>query len=1050
MDINQVFTSEIIEYYKTNKSEITKELLDQLRNSGNEGKQIALDILDTEKSEDNYYLDAFGNKISFLGDRNLKKAFTQMKLSPIHIEEIKRCSEDLNYFMDNYIKIRTKKGYDFAELRDYQQRFLDVLNSDSESIVAMLGRQCISGETLITLETAKVSIEMLFQECSKVAYPLNQEFTETRIPKGLKVLTPLGFREIEYVHKTIPYERYRIRTENGLTLECSERHVIIDKDNNEVYAMDSLGKEIQTVKGISKVVECQDLGFKQSMYDISIKQSENAENTELYYTNGILSHNSGKSVTVAIFMAWHFNFNHNLNIGICANKGSLAREFLNNIKEMFYSIPMWMRQGITSWSKSTIESELKMRILTDVPGPDAFRGFSISLLCVDECISGNSIITIRNKKTGQIENITVKKLFESFKHCFEVLTSNGFKDFDDVIFKGSKSGLVIQTENHSISVTKNHKFYINGDFVYARDLKVQDLVQTDTGLEKIVKITETSNDYYDLINVRDGHHFTANGIEVSNCAWIPSEKFHALMDSLLPSQAAMSWKKNIFISTPNGMNHFYDLVDGARRRKILYGQTKEQLDSLKNVLSVKQVGDSYDVTVDEPSNNHALFEMDWREVPRYNSKGERLDPEEFRKDVETKYGKVYFSQNFACVTGDTKVKIFDTQEKEVTIEDLYNKDYRNVLIKTLNGYSPFKGIRKLTVSKTLKIFFGNESIEVSEDHRFVIFGKEVYANELKVGDTLQTELETSIITNIEVFGDRKDVYDVLETEDHTYITNSVVSHNCSFLGSSYTLLSKESLQSLKPKEPIDVLDKKLLIYEEPIEDHKYIMGVDPAKSGADSFSIQVLDVTTFPFVQVAAAKLPDENFQIMPARLYDWGVYYNTAFMIVENNEGAGTYANVILFNDLEYENLYFERTFGVYRHDSKTKVEPGFRTNQRNRNLILDTFKQLVDNKKLVINDANTIKELNTFVLKNNKYQADDGCHDDMVMAMCVALAPFADVKNFDNFAEMISRMYSDSEPVKFTDYLCLGNFDDFSDDEVQPEESLVFGRPVINPWSF
>ena len=918
MDINQVFTSEIIEYYKTNKSEITKELLDQLRNSGNEGKQIALDILDTEKSEDNYYLDAFGNKISFLGDRNLKKAFTQMKLSPIHIEEIKRCSEDLNYFMDNYIKIRTKKGYDFAELRDYQQRFLDVLNSDSESIVAMLGRQCISGETLITLETAKVSIEMLFQECSKVAYPLNQEFTETRIPKGLKVLTPLGFREIEYVHKTIPYERYRIRTENGLTLECSERHVIIDKDNNEVYAMDSLGKEIQTVKGISKVVECQDLGFKQSMYDISIKQSENAENTELYYTNGILSHNSGKSVTVAIFMAWHFNFNHNLNIGICANKGSLAREFLNNIKEMFYSIPMWMRQGITSWSKSTIESELKMRVLTDVPGDSAFRGYSLSLLVVDEA------------------------------------------------------------------------------------------------------------------------------------AWMSPEKFQALLDSVLPSQAAMSWKKNIFISTPNGMNHFYDLVEGARRRKILYGQTKEQLDSLKNVLSVKQVGDSYDVTVDEPSNNHALFEMDWREVPRYNSKGERLDPEEFRKDVETKYGKVYFSQNFACVTGDTKVKIFDTQEKEVTIEDLYNKDYRNVLIKTLNGYSPFKGIRKLTVSKTLKIFFGNESIEVSEDHRFVIFGKEVYANELKVQDTLQTELETSIITNIEVFGDRKDVYDVLETEDHTYITNSVVSHNCSFLGSSYTLLSKESLQSLKPKEPIDVLDKKLLIYEEPIEDHKYIMGVDPAKSGADSFSIQVLDVTTFPFVQVAAAKLPDENFQIMPARLYDWGVYYNTAFMIVENNEGAGTYANVILFNDLEYENLYFERTFGVYRHDSKTKVEPGFRTNQRNRNLILDTFKQLVDNKKLVINDANTIKELNTFVLKNNKYQADDGCHDDMVMAMCVALAPFADVKNFDNFAEMISRMYSDSEPVKFTDYLCLGNFDDFSDDEVQPEESLVFGRPVINPWSF
>ena len=53
-----------------------------------------------------------------------------------------------------------------------------------------------------------------------------------------------------------------------------------------------------------------------------------------------------------------------------------------------------------------------MRVLTDVPGENSFRGFSISLLCVDECISGDSIITIRNKKTGQIENITVKEFYE--------------------------------------------------------------------------------------------------------------------------------------------------------------------------------------------------------------------------------------------------------------------------------------------------------------------------------------------------------------------------------------------------------------------------------------------------------------------------------------------------------------------------------------------------------------------------------------------------------------------------------------------------------------
>lgn len=404
--LQEVFTPETIEHYKNNKHLITTELLDTLREFGNEGKELALEILDTEKSEDNYYLDAFGKKISFEGDRSLKPSFTQMKLSPIHFQEIERCSKDLNYFMNNYIKIRTKKGYNFPELRNYQKRFIDVLNSDCESIVGMMGRQCCDGKTKVDLEGTETTLKDLYDSSVPLNISFNPKFLESR-RTSKKVLTPLGYKEIEFIHKTIPLEKYIIKTQNGFVLECAEKHVIIDKDHNEVYAKDCLGKEIQTVNGISKVIECTDLGFKQSMYDISIK-----EDTELYFSNGILSHNSGKSVTVGIFMAWHFNFNAALNIGICANKLSLAQEFLNNIKQMFYSIPMWMKQGIKGWSKTTIQSELEMRVLTSAPSDDAFRGFSLSCLVIDECISGDSIITIRNKATGEIENITVKEFYE--------------------------------------------------------------------------------------------------------------------------------------------------------------------------------------------------------------------------------------------------------------------------------------------------------------------------------------------------------------------------------------------------------------------------------------------------------------------------------------------------------------------------------------------------------------------------------------------------------------------------------------------------------------
>ena len=629
--LQEVFTPELIEYYKTNKNLITSDLLAKLREFGNDGKQLALDILETEKSEDNYYLDAFGKKISFEGDRNLKPAFTQMKLSPIHIEEIEKCSKDLNYFMDNYIKIRTKKGYNFPELRGYQKRFIDILNSDSETVVGLLGRQ------------------------------------------------------------------------------------------------------------------------------------------------------SGKSVTVGIFMCWHFNFNSALNIGICANKKSLAMEFLNNIKEMFYSMPMWMKQGILGWSKTTIESELKMRVLTDAPGDNAFRGYSLSLLVIDES------------------------------------------------------------------------------------------------------------------------------------AWMASEKFQALLDSVLPAQGAMSWKKNVFISTPNGMNHFYDLVEGSRKRKIIYGLNKEQIEKLKETETVLKETESspgiFDVTIDKPSNNMALFEMDWREVPRFDSKGNRIDPEKFKEDIIAKYGATYFAQNFSC----------------------------------------------------------------------------------------------------------------------------------SFLGSSHTLVSKESLQRFKPQDPEMILAQRLKVYKEPEPKHKYIIGVDPAKFGGDSYAIQVLDVTSFPFVQVASAKLKDENFQIMPGYIVEWGKWYNEGLLIIENNEGAGTYANVVIHNDYEYENLYFERTFGTFKHDTKTKIEPGFRTTPKSRNIIIDTLKQLIDNELLIINDSDTIKEFNTFVLKKDKYQADDGCHDDMIMSLCIALAPFGDVKNFDNITDLVKKMYSKDTTTDFTDYLCLGNFDDYSDFSV--DDSGSFG---------
>lgn len=427
MSLKDIFTPEIIKYFKEHKEEITSELLQELRSYGNEGKQLCLDILDTVMDEEEYHLDAFGKRITFDGNRALKSPMTKMNLSPIHIEEIQRCSQDLEYFKDNYVKIKTRSGVNFPDLREYQNEFIKILtNDENESVVAMMPRQCITAGTMIDVGS-KVSVYSLFSKYKETK--INHEKIISYVEPNIDVLTDVGYVHVDRINKMIPMLKVIVKTKD-FTLECAENHVIIDQDNNEVFAKDSLGKIVKTVKGLQEVIEVQECGYNEDMYDLVLREHH------LYFTNGILSHNSGKTSTTAIFLAWKYNFGFNFNIGILANKGGTAREFLSSTKDILINLPMWMQVGTQIWNVSAIKNENNVRILTDVPSENSFRGFTCAILVVDEC------------------------------------------------------------------------------------------------------------------------------------AWIRTTLIEPTLDSLLPSQGALAYKKNIFLSTPHGLNHFSNWVNSAKKRKI--------------------------------------------------------------------------------------------------------------------------------------------------------------------------------------------------------------------------------------------------------------------------------------------------------------------------------------------------------------------------------------------------------------------------------------------------------------------------------------------------
>lgn len=573
------------------------ELLDEMRAFGNIGKHAALEILDMNKDHEQYYLDAFGNRISLNGNRRLKKPFTELHLADIHKQEIARCSTDLHYFKDNYIQIKTKNGVNFPDMRKYQNDFLEeILPDDNEDNIGLMGRQ------------------------------------------------------------------------------------------------------------------------------------------------------SGKSISTGIYLTHKFVFGSDLNIGIVANKGSMAREFLSNVKNMFIELPIWMQTGIAVWNKGSIETETKMRILTDVPTSDAFRGFTIAILVVDEC------------------------------------------------------------------------------------------------------------------------------------AFIKPTVWEEFSDSIFPSQSGLAWKKNIILSTANGMNHFYDMVKGARAN----------------------------------TNGMNIFEVDWRDVPRYRPDGTQMEPEEFKKKIIAKHGDVYFEQNY-----------------------------------------------------------GNN-----------------------------------------------------------------------FMGSSHTLVSASKLNSLIHDEPEEIRDGKLKVYQKPIKGNKYIMTVDAAKDGLDSFAVQVIDITTFHFKQVATAQL-QIDYLLMPEFIYDWCQYYNNPYLIIENNEGAGQSIADQLYQSYEYANMHFDtRTDGASTSLAKARKKyPGFRTTIKTRKQILATLRLFLENDKLDVVDKSTIQEFYTFILVNGKYQADDGYHDDMIMSLAMVFAPFMSYKNFEDMGEAVKALYSEEDAeTNITDHLAIGDFDDGTDEEYLSDSSNGF----------
>ena len=144
---------------------------------------------------------------------------------------------------------------------------------------------------------------------------------------------------------------------------------------------------------------------------------------ESYHTNrfsiNLLSRQSGKTTTAAVYLTWYAMFNPDQTILIAAHKFSGAQEIMQRVRYVYEMCPNYIRAGVMNYNKGSIEFENGSRIVSATTTANTGRGMAVSLLY---CLDGETTVKIRNKKTLLEETVTLAELYGRLSGAKRVIT----------------------------------------------------------------------------------------------------------------------------------------------------------------------------------------------------------------------------------------------------------------------------------------------------------------------------------------------------------------------------------------------------------------------------------------------------------------------------------------------------------------------------------------------------------------------------------------------------------------------------------------------------
>lgn len=188
------------------------------------------------------------------------------------------------------------------------------------------------------------------------------------------------------------------------------------------------------------------------------------------------------------------------------------------------------------------------------------------------------------------------------------------------------------------------------------------------------------------------------------------------------------------------------------------------------------------------------------------------------------------------------------------------------------------------------------------------------------------------------------------------------------------------------------------IWKEPKPNAYYVIGADVAEGLVEGdYSVaQVLDEDCNVVARWHGHIDPD----LFGIELVNLARYYNDAYLAIENNNhGLTTIKSV---QRQEYWNLFFSKTYDRFSDTITKKL--GWSTNGKTKPMMIDKLAEFVREFYIGIQDKLTIQELLTYIIEDNgKTNAQEGCHDDCVTSLAIALQAWLEGKGENYTPEVV-----------------------------------------------